>query len=144
MADLSTGSLAYYQRMYDPLTGTWTAQDAWRGLLARPQTLNGFGFVFGNPLSWTDLLGFAGMLIDGQWGSKGAYREGQKAREKVIPRTQAGYPAKWRPGRYPGRTPDVRKKESAYRLCDVLSFREGDCSNAWPPRECCRLHKLWR
>jgi RHS repeat-associated protein len=74
MADLATG-VRYHQRMYDPLSGTWTSPDAWRGLLAAPLTLNRFAFVLGDPVSMVDLLGFAGHpLIDGAWGSPGAAR----------------------------------------------------------------------
>ncbi|MEV7972167.1 RHS repeat-associated core domain-containing protein [Cellulomonas sp. NPDC089187] len=85
MVDLSTGGIAYYQRMYDPLSGTWTAQDAWSGLLEVPGSLNGFAFLYGNPTSMIDVLGFAGMLIDGQWGSPGAFAAAKKSRQPQFP-----------------------------------------------------------
>ncbi|HEY0217020.1 MAG TPA: RHS repeat-associated core domain-containing protein, partial [Cellulomonas sp.] len=79
VSDASTGSVGYYQRLYDPVSGTWASRDAWAGLLVAPGTLNGFAFVVGNPTSMVDVLGFSANLIDGQWGSPQAARRGAQA-----------------------------------------------------------------
>lgn len=85
LSDLATGTVGYHQRLYDPVSGTWATRDAWRGLLTAPATLNGFAFLTGNPVSQVDVLGFAGMLIDGQWGSPGAFAAANKAAPKPDP-----------------------------------------------------------
>jgi RHS repeat-associated protein len=83
--DLATGTVNYHQRLFDPGTGTWTSRDAWRGLLAVPATLNRFDFLTGNPTSQIDVLGFAGMLIDGMWGSTRAFTAAKKAQSPQPP-----------------------------------------------------------
>lgn len=83
LTDLDTGTVNYHQRLYDPTTGTWTTHDTWRGLLHAPATLNGFAFLTGNPTSKIDVLGYAGMLIDGKWGSPAAFKASQAAKKKA-------------------------------------------------------------
>lgn len=61
--DWATGTVDYYQRVYDPTGGAWTAPDAWDGLIEQPKTLNGFAFVQDNPVTNFDLLGYAGKNI---------------------------------------------------------------------------------
>jgi RHS repeat-associated protein len=92
--DLAAGTVKYHQRVYDPITGAWTSRDAWRGLLEVPVTLNGFAFLTSNPTSRVDILGYAGMLIDGMWGSRAAVK-------RSGPKDSSGYAPGWRPGYYP-------------------------------------------
>ncbi|WP_282947687.1 DUF6531 domain-containing protein [Cellulomonas endometrii] len=99
--DLATGTVNYHQRLYDPVTGSWASMDAWRGLLEAPATLNGFAFLTGNPTSQIDVLGFAGMLIDGMWGSPRSYAAAKNAQAKPA---SAGYAPGWRPGYSPKET----------------------------------------
>lgn len=111
LSDLATGTVAYHQRLYDPVSGTWAARDAWRGLLTAPATLNGFAFLTGDPVSQIDVLGFAGMLIDGQWGSVQAYKKAQAAKKSAAP--TSAYAPGWRPGVSPKET--VQQKANPQR-----------------------------
>lgn len=48
----------YYARCYDPSTGTWASQDAWRGLLAQPQSLHRYAYVLNSPARFADVGGY--------------------------------------------------------------------------------------
>jgi len=53
--------LQYHRaRYYDPSAGVWTALDPFEGLVGRPQSLNGYGCVEGNPANDVDPTGFGG------------------------------------------------------------------------------------
>ena len=76
-------------RWYLPETGTFLSKDAWYGNPQRPQTLNGWSYVGGNPSNFIDPLGFfqcdpiTGVcdngyglcVVQGQW--QGAYVNGK-------------------------------------------------------------------
>lgn len=111
LSDSATGTVGYHQRLYDPVSGTWATRDAWRGLLTAPATLNGFAFLTGNPVSQVDVLGFAGMLIDGQWGSVQAYKKAQSVQKAAAPTSP--YAPGWRPGVSPKET--VQQKANPLR-----------------------------
>lgn len=55
--DAGYGLNNYYARTYDPTTGSWMAQDSWRGLLAEPQTLSRYAYVNNSPATLVDALG---------------------------------------------------------------------------------------
>ncbi|MGC1377096.1 MAG: RHS repeat-associated core domain-containing protein, partial [Anaerolineales bacterium] len=73
--DATTGLYHFYAREYDPATGTWLQQDAYRGDLAVPASLNRYGYVGNNPINFLDYLGYLTAVfvqgIDG--GDNGEY-----------------------------------------------------------------------
>lgn len=48
----------FYARGYDPITGIWIQQDLYRGELNKPPSLQRYIYVFNNPVSLIDILGF--------------------------------------------------------------------------------------
>jgi len=49
-------------RYYMPETGRFTQRDSWTGDLRRPQSLNGWTYVEGNPIKFADPLGLRGII----------------------------------------------------------------------------------
>lgn len=82
--DIAAGLNQYYARSYEPGTGTWTAPDTWRGLLAQPQSLHRYAYVQNNPATWADVNGF-------RIGDPSAYNTSnkhQRERMKVADRAE--------------------------------------------------------
>ena len=52
-----TGQLYLRARYYDPGIGTFTALDPFEGMMDRPMSLNGYSWVEGNPINWSDKTG---------------------------------------------------------------------------------------
>ncbi|WP_058622536.1 DUF6531 domain-containing protein [Microbacterium testaceum] len=48
----------FFSRGYDSRSGSWLSRDAWSGSRADPSSLNGYGFVSGNPVTLRDAFGF--------------------------------------------------------------------------------------
>jgi len=50
--------LQYHRaRYYDPAKGVWASLDPFEGIVNEPMTLNGYGYVEGNVVNWTDPSG---------------------------------------------------------------------------------------
>ena len=52
--DATQGLVHNFARSYDPMTGSWTSPDTWRGLLREPKSLGRYRYVEGNPVSYLD------------------------------------------------------------------------------------------
>jgi len=70
LQDGGTGLVSFGSRDYDPGTATWLAPDAWPGLIVKPQTLNRYAYVLGDPATLIDVGGFKA-ATPGKMASKG-------------------------------------------------------------------------
>ncbi|CAN5304336.1 hypothetical protein BH09ACT5_BH09ACT5_11410 [soil metagenome] len=59
LTDPTPGQNSYFSRTYDPYAATWLTPDTYRGTLTNPQSQHRYGYVEGNPTTWTDHLGFS-------------------------------------------------------------------------------------
>lgn len=57
-SDPVAGLSLFYSRGCDTRSGSWLSKDKWPGLQAEPSSLNGYGFVAGNPVTLRDAYGF--------------------------------------------------------------------------------------
>ncbi len=57
-SDPVAGLDLFYSRGYDTRSGSWLSKDTWTGSQADPSSLNGYGFVSGNPITLRDEYGF--------------------------------------------------------------------------------------
>ena len=53
----SNGLLHLRARYYNPAAGVFTALDPFEGMWEEPMSLNGYSYVHGNPVNWTDPSG---------------------------------------------------------------------------------------
>ena len=58
LGDSITGLNTYYARAYQPMSGSWLSADPYRGTMADPGTLGRYGYVGGNPTTYTDAYGY--------------------------------------------------------------------------------------
>lgn len=56
----------FYSRDYDPVTGVWLSQDIYRGELRIVQSLYRYQYVFDNPVTLYDILGFLSCTLNNQ------------------------------------------------------------------------------
>ena len=67
LGDSVTGLNTYFARAYQPMSGSWLSADPYRGTMSDPGTLGRYGYVGGNPTTFTDLYGFAvGKVLGGK------------------------------------------------------------------------------
>lgn len=64
-SDPVAGLSVFLSRGYDTRSGSWLSRDAWSGSRANPSSLNGYGFVSGNPVTLRDAYGFRPFALDG-------------------------------------------------------------------------------
>lgn len=58
LGDTTAGLVNFYARSYDPSAGSWLQADPYRGTLTQPETLARYGYVGGNPVTFSDAFGY--------------------------------------------------------------------------------------
>jgi len=71
LTDATAGLNSYFARTYDPFAATWLTADSYRGSLTNPASQHRYGYVEGNPTTFTDHLGFS-VLDDYEYGKRKA------------------------------------------------------------------------
>lgn len=69
--DRRTDTYHFFARDYDPQTGTWLQQDQFKGWPHKPDTLHKYIYVYSNPITLLDVLGYWGTTITLNLGLSG-------------------------------------------------------------------------
>ncbi len=125
--DAETGLLHFYARYYDPARGVWLTQDAYRGEIGAPGTMQRYGYVGESPTTYIDEYGYWFGVDDLAYAGVGALggaiqNVGERYIDDVVENYQDG--KRWG---------DLLVPQSSWQLYtrDAISGAAGGAVSGW-------------